>query len=84
MDCIVHGVPKSWTGLSDFHFTLLSLVVLMIKNQPPNAGDMRYEFDPWVGKIPWRRTWQTNPVFLPGKFHGQGSLVVDGFTKSQT
>ena len=20
MDCIVHGVPKSWTGLSDFHF----------------------------------------------------------------
>ena len=20
MDCIVHGVAKSWTGLSDFHF----------------------------------------------------------------
>ena len=20
MDCIVHGVPKSWTGLSNFHF----------------------------------------------------------------
>ena len=20
MDCIVHGVPKSWTQLSDFHF----------------------------------------------------------------
>ena len=21
MDCIVHGVSKSWTQLSDFHFT---------------------------------------------------------------
>ena len=32
-------------------------------------------FYPWVGKIPWRRTWQPIPVFLPGKFHGQRSLV---------
>ena len=23
MDCIVHGVAKSWTGLSDFHFSKL-------------------------------------------------------------
>ena len=27
--------------------------------------------DLWVRKIPWRRKWQTAPVFLPGKFHGQ-------------
>ena len=32
-------------------------------------------FDPWVGKIPWRRAWQPTPVFLPGEFHGQRSLV---------
>ena len=25
-------------------------------------------FDPWVGKIPWRREWQPTPVFLPGEF----------------
>ena len=31
-------------------------------------------FDPWVGKIPWRRKWQPTPVFLPRKFHGQRSL----------
>ena len=31
-------------------------------------------FDPWVGKIPWRRKWQCTPVFLPGRFHGQRSL----------
>ena len=32
-------------------------------------------FDPWVGKIPWRRKWQTTPVSLPGKSHEQRSLV---------
>ena len=32
-------------------------------------------FDPWVGKIPWRRKWQPTPVFLPGESHGERSLV---------
>ena len=35
----------------------------------------RHEFDPWVGKIPWRRKWQTIPVFLAGESHEQRSLV---------
>ena len=35
----------------------------------------RLGFDPWVGKIPWRRKWQPIPVFLPGKSHGQRNLV---------
>ena len=35
----------------------------------------RPKFNPWVGKIPWRRAWQPTPVFLPGKSHGQRSLV---------
>ena len=30
---------------------------------------------PWVRKIPWRRAWQPTPVFWPGEFHGQRSLV---------
>ena len=30
-------------------------------------------FDPWVGKIPWRKEWQPIPVFLSGEFHGQRS-----------
>ena len=25
-------------------------------------------FDPWVGKIPWRRAWLPTPVFLPGEY----------------
>ena len=43
------------------------------KESACNAG--RPGFDPWVGKIPWRRKWQSTPVCLPGEFHGQRSLV---------
>ena len=32
-------------------------------------------FDPWVRKILWRRKWQPTPVLLPGKSHGQRSIV---------
>ena len=32
-------------------------------------------FNPWVRKIHWRRKWQCTPVLLPGKSHGQRSLV---------
>ena len=35
----------------------------------------RFGFDPWSVKIPWRRTWQPTPMFLPGKSRGQRSLV---------
>ena len=35
----------------------------------------RCRFDPWVGKISWRRKWQPTPVFLPGKSQGQRSLA---------
>ena len=35
----------------------------------------RLEFDPWVGKIHWRRKWQPTPVFLPAKSPAQRSLA---------
>ena len=41
----------------------------------PNCQCRRRWLDPWVRKIPWKREWQPTPVFLPGKFHGQRSLV---------
>ena len=43
----------------------------------------RLGFDLWVGKNPWRREWQTTPVFLPGESHGQRSLVGYSFLGSQ-
>ena len=42
------------------------------KESACNAGNPGL-IDPWVGKIPWRREWQTTPVFL--KSHRQRSLV---------
>ena len=44
----------------------------MVKNLP---AMQEVQFDPWVGKIPWRREWQPTSVFLPGKAHGQRSLA---------
>ena len=35
----------------------------------------RRRFNPWVGKISWRRARQPTPAFLPGEPHGQRSLV---------
>ena len=38
-------------------------------------------FDPWVGKIPWRRAWQPTPVLLPidepGELQSMGSQRVE-------
>ena len=44
----------------------------MVKNLPASR---RLRFDPWVGKIPWRRKWLPTPIFLPEEFYGQRSLV---------
>ena len=52
---------KGFPGLSDG------------KESAYNAGDPSLVW--WVGKIPWRREWQSTRVFLPGKSHGQRSLA---------
>ena len=52
-----------------------SQVMLVVKNPSANAGDMRCEFNPWVGKIPWRRAQRPTLVFLSGESHGQRNLV---------
>ena len=48
---------------------------LAIKNLSASLGDAETRFNPWVGKIPWRREWQPTPVFLLGASHGQRSLA---------
>ena len=54
----------------------------MVKNLPAMRETW---FDPWVGKIHWKRAWQPIPVFLPGEFQGQRSLgaKVHGVAKSR-
>ena len=53
-------------------YLLLSLVAQTVKCL---STMQETRFEPWVGKIPWRRKWQPIPVLLPGKSHGQRSLV---------
>ena len=59
---------------------------LVVKNPPANARDADVGFDPWVGKIPWRRKWQPAPAFLPGNPTDRGAwqTTVHGVTKSHT
>ena len=60
------------------HFVWLPFVSLLplwcwtwtVSNQCKRPG-----FDPWVGRIPWRREWLLTPVVLSGESHGQRSLV---------
>ena len=35
----------------------------------------RQMFNPWIGKLPWRRAWQPTPLFLSGESLRQWSLV---------
>ena len=51
-----------------------SQVVLVVKSTPASAGrHKRHRFDPWVGKIPWMRTWQPPPIFLPEESMDRGA-----------
>ena len=62
-----------------YFFRILYLSTLELPRWLSGKGPIcqcrRHQFKPWVGKIPWRKKWQPSPVFLPGKSHGQRSLV---------
>ena len=55
----------------------LSCWLQLVENPSCSARDClqckRFWFNPWDGKVPWRRKWQPAAVFLPGKSHGQRS-----------
>ena len=47
-----------------------------VKNLPAmqETEKIRWGLDPRVGKMPWRRKWQSTLAFLPGESHEQKSL----------
>ena len=65
MDCIVHGVAKSRTRLSDVH----SLTPRWLGSKRMHLQCRRCRFHPWVGKISRRRKWPPTLVFLPVYFY---------------
>ena len=68
----ISGISQDWPLCP--WFISSSLATQMVKKICLQCG--RPGFINWVGKIPWRRKCQPTPVFLPGKSHGQRSLVV--------
>ena len=74
----VHGVTRVGYDLSTKQqlmrgVRIASLVAQMVQSLPA-VWETRVQF---LGQeIPWRRTWQTTPVILPGKSHGWRSLAV--------
>ena len=84
------GKPRGGTGMWEGNESCWGRILLdhesppggsVVKNLSASADlnlPVRCGFDPWVGKMPWRRKWQPIPVFLPGESLGQRSLEVYG------
>ena len=82
------GLSTSPPAFGCYHYFLIPAVppeVLIALSFPGGASGKepvcqcrrfkRCGFDPGVWKIPWRRKWQPNPIFLPGESHRQRSLM---------
>ena len=68
------GPPGLARGLTTSSVPKASLVTQTVKNPP---AVQRPGFDPWVGKIPWRRERLPTPGFWPGDSPGQRNLAGD-------
>ena len=71
-----YGAGSCQTGNSWWWVDLVALVVK--KKQQPTCHCRKQErggFDPWVGKMPWKRRWQPPLAFWPGESHRQRSLA---------
>ena len=82
---------SDWTELNCAASTWFSLDLIFDVSSPRSLGFpgvtngkesvclwwrcKRHRFDLWVGKISWRRKWQSTPVFLPGESHEQRSVM---------
>ena len=53
------GYFAKWSksdGECKIPYDIYLYMVLVVKKLPVNARDLRHRFDPWVGKILWRRS----------------------------
>ena len=63
-----HGKFVIRTYFGDFLGVVVQCMRIRLQCRRPGVN-------PRVRKVPWRRSWQPTPVFLPGEFHGQRSLA---------
>ena len=66
------------TGVLVSFWNIVFWLPRWLSGKESTSQSRRRGFDPWVRKIPRRRKWRPTLVFVPGKSHGQGSLV--GYT----
>ena len=80
-ECYIHtySFQNSYFFICYFYFNQLGLIqVSLVVQRSRILLPMQETLDPCIKKIPWRGKWQPTPVLLPGKSHGQRSLV--GYT----
>ena len=67
----VFPITMLWMLIEYLLYARYSVMLpLWLSGKEPICQCRRCGFDPWVGKIPWRRKWPPTPVFLPGKSYG--------------
>ena len=70
IDTVSQLLIKVWTQLSSvvFKYVLSKENYKYLRSHYHlSRRHKTLRFNPWVRKIPWRRTWQPTPVFLPGE-----------------
>ena len=72
-----HDLSDHWYKEDERHLKQIwpQFTVSWLSGKESTCQCRRCRFDPWVGKIPWRRKWQSTSVFLPEEPHGQRCLV---------
>ena len=72
----------NYVFIKHFHMLRASPVPQTVKDLPVIQETQVHSLG---GKIPWRREWQSTPVFLPGNSMDRGSwrATINGFGKSQ-
>ena len=81
--CIFENKGLCFPGGSPGNELIQETQVRSLDWEDPLKKEMATHSSILAWKIPWRRAWQPNPVFLPGEFHGQRSLVGHVVAKSQ-
>ena len=67
--CLIPGLGRYPGEVIGYPLSILGLPRWLSGKE--STGECRRPgFNPWVGKMPWRRERLLTPLFWPGEFHG--------------